>query len=181
MENDCDTIVDEFYTEVVAREESSERSAVGEIFLVVRNVGQFRSLRKDEDDFGMGGFGEPKPLTIANKFSELLKRGPVVGVHVIVWSDTFSNAVRWLSNSLLREFEHRIAFRMNQTDSASLVDTPAASTLAAGRAIVYRDQTGTTEKFRPFAWPSDDWLKSILNPTENVSEPELDINSFTIE
>ena len=179
--SDCDTIVDEFHTEVVEREENSERSARSEIFLVVRNVGQFRSLRKDEDDFGMGGFGEAKPLSIANKLSEILKRGPVVGVHVIVWSDTFSNAVRWLSNSLLREFEHRIAFRMNQTDSASLVDTPVASTLGPGRAIVYRDQTGTTEKFRPFAWPSDDWLKSILKPDGNVSESELDINSFTIE
>ena len=181
QEGDCDNIVDEFHTEMVEREEDSERSAVGEIFLVVRDIGQFRNLRKDEDDFGMGGFGEPKPLTIANKFSELLKRGPVVGVHVIVWSDTFSNAVRWLSNSLLREFEHRIAFRMNQTDSASLVDTPVASTLGAGRAIVYRDQTGMTEKFRPFAWPSDDWLKSILDPGDCVSEPELDINSFNIE
>ena len=70
---------------------------------------------------------------------------------------------------------------MNQTDSASLVDTPVASTLGPGRAIVYRDQTGTTEKFRPFAWPSDDWLKSILKPDGNVSESELDINSFTIE
>ena len=105
----------------------------------------------------------------------------MVGVHVIVWSDTFSNAVRWLSNSLLREFEHRIAFRMNQTDSASLVDTPVASTLGPGRAIVYRDQTGTTEKFRPFAWPSDDWLQSIINPEDSTAEPEPDINSFTIE
>ena len=130
---------------------------------------------------GMGGFGEPKPLTIANKFSEILKRGPVVGVHVIVWSDTFSYAVRWLSNSLLREFEHRIAFRMNQTDSASLVDTPVAATLGPGRAIVYRDQTGTTEKFRPFAWPSDEWLKSIFAPDNNQSELDLDINSLTIE
>ncbi len=180
-DSDCDTLVDEFHTEVLQREENSERSAGAEIFLVVRNVGQFRSLRKDDDDFGMGGFGEPKPLTIANKFSEILKRGPVVGVHVIVWSDTFSNAVRWLSNSLLREFEHRIAFRMNQTDSASLVDTPVASTLGPGRAIVYRDQTGATEKFRPFAWPSTTWLKSIFGPDDSESEPELDINSFTIE
>ncbi|MEO1984117.1 MAG: hypothetical protein ABGZ24_26680, partial [Fuerstiella sp.] len=77
--------------------------------------------------------------------------------------------------------EHRIAFRMNQTDSASLVDTPVAYTLGPGRAIVYRDQTGATEKFRPFAWPSTTWLKSIFGPDDSESEPELDINSFTIE
>ena len=70
---------------------------------------------------------------------------------------------------------------MNQTDSASLVDTPVASTLGPGRAIVYRDQTGTTEKFRPFAWPSAAWLKSILDPDDSESETELDIDSFTIE
>ena len=115
-------------------------------------------------------------------FSDILKRGPLVGVHVVVWSDTFSNAVRWLSASLLREFESRIAFRMNQTDSASLVDSPIASSLGPGRALVYRDQTGSTEKFRPFAWPSDTWLRETQTAADTgESSNDFDIDSLTIE
>lgn len=177
----CDAVVAELYQEVVQREEKSEMSNAPERILVVRNVGQFRSLRKDEDDFGLGGFGEPKALTTPNMFSDILKRGPLVGIHVIIWSDTFSNAMRWLSSALLREFESRIAFRMNQTDSASLVDSPVASSLGTGRALVYRDQTGATEKFRPFAWPSDDWLAEIIpSATDNVGGG-FDIDTLTIE
>lgn len=177
----CDAIVTQFYQEVLSREENSELANAPEKILVVRNVGQFRSLRKDEDDFGLGGFGEPKELTSSGMFSDILKRGPLVGIHVIVWSDTFSNAVRWLSSSLLREFESRIAFRMNQTDSASLVDSPVAASLGPGRALLYRDQTGTTEKFRPFSWPSADWLAEIVPSPKSAPNEGFDIDSLTIE
>lgn len=178
---DCDAVVEELFNSVVARENDSALASGAEHVLVVRNIGQFRGLRKDEDDFGMGGFGEPKAQTVSSMFSDVLKRGPLVGIHVVVWSDTFSNAIRWLSNSLLREFEVRIAFRMNQTDSASLVDTPVAASLGQGRAIIYRDQTGTTEKFRPFAWPSEQWLKTLVETDASVQESLFDIDSLNIE
>lgn len=177
---DCDDLIERFYNEVVSREEDSERAAGREKLLIIRNLGQYRSLRKEEDDFGMGSFGEAKQLTIANRFNEILKRGSLVGIHVIVWSDTFSSAVRWLSNSILREFENRIAFRMNQTDSASLVDSPVAASLGQGRALVYRDQLGTTEKFRPFAWPSEQWMVETGNLVDDRTNG-LDLDSLTIE
>ncbi len=170
--------------------------------MAIRDIGQFRSLRKEDDDFSLGGFGTPKAATPASQFSDLVRRGATVGIHVIVWADTFSNAMRWLSNSLLREFENRIAFRMNQTDSSSLVDTPMAATLVPGRAILYRDQTGTAEKFRPFAQPTSVWLENVCRttsipvkqtaqlPPETFvqgetpvidEEPPFDIDAFTIE
>ncbi|MEZ6123887.1 MAG: FtsK/SpoIIIE domain-containing protein [Planctomycetaceae bacterium] len=179
--DDCDAVIQHFHQEVTLREQNPDLTRGSERLLVVRNIGQFRSLRKDEDDFGLGGFGEPKAATSATMFADLLKRGPLVGIHVVVWADTFSNAVRWLSNSLLREFESRIAFRMNQTDSASLVDTPVAASLTAGRALIYRDQTGTIEKFRPFAWPSESWLASLNRCPDSPPSFPFDIDSLTIE
>lgn len=176
---ECDSVVAELLAEVELREQGAEKAQDSEVVLVVRDLGQFRSLRKEEDDFGLGKFGEPKTVTTAAMFADILKRGPVVGVHVVVWSDTFSNAVRSLSNALLREFESRIALRMNQTDSASLIDTPVAAGLGPGRAILYRDQTGTIEKFRPFAWPSEHWLKAIVG-SENAGN-DFDIDSLHIE
>ena len=177
---ECDTLIERLYDEVVAREENSDRAAQREKVLIIRNLGQYRSLRKEEDDFGMGSFGEPKALTISNKFNEILKRGSLVGIHTIVWSDTFNSAIRWLSNSMLREFENRIAFRMNQTDSASLVDSPVAASLAQGRALVYRDQIGTAEKFRPFAWPAESWLQQTAQSAVDARN-DFDLDSLTIE
>ena len=178
---DTDAIVQELFDEIIAREENATRASGAEHVFIVRSIGQFRSLRKDEDDFGLGGFGEAKAQTVSSMFSDVLKRGPLVGIHVVVWSDTFSNAIRWLSNSLLREFETRIAFRMNQTDSASLVDTPVAATLGQGRAIIYRDQTGTTEKFRAFAWPSHEWLQTLVVAEGGPADSPFDIDSLNIE
>lgn len=180
-EKDCSAVVESVYQEVVAREENAELASGPEHLLVIRNIGQFRDIRKEEDDFGLGGFGEAKAMTAATMFSDIVKRGSLVGVHVVVWSDTYSNAIRWLSNSLLREFENRIAFRMNQTDSASLVDTPIAAGLGQGRAIVYRDQTGTVEKFRPFAWPSEEWLNSVTTASSAAKGNDFDIDSLKIE
>ncbi|MCA9083929.1 MAG: hypothetical protein KDA81_07725 [Planctomycetaceae bacterium] len=178
----CEALVQNVHHLMLQRETNSALNAAEEVLLIVRNLGQFRSLRREEDDYGLGGFGEPKAATTASMFSDIIKRGPAVGVHVVLWSDTFNNAIRWISNSLLREFETRIAFRMNQTDSASLIDSPVAASLGPGRAIVYRDQTGTTEKFRPFAWPSPEWLRGLVaESSPTVCDDDLDINSFTIE
>lgn len=173
---DTTATMQELIAEIVRREESSDHVAQATWVLAIRNVGQFRDLKKAEDDFGMGGFGEPKPETAASQFADVIKRGPNVGIHVVLWSDTFSNAIRWLSNSLLREFETRIAFRLNQTDSSSLVDSPVAAGLENGRAIIYRDQTGTTEKFRPFAWPSTEWLDQLPSDAHRTTSESTESN-----
>jgi S-DNA-T family DNA segregation ATPase FtsK/SpoIIIE len=159
--SEADAVVAELAAELAGREAAGVGPNSPAIILAVRNIGQFRSLRRDEDDFGMSGFGAAKSSTPASQLGDLIRKGPLVGIHVIVWSDTFSNAMRWLSNSLLREFDSRIAFRLNQTDSSSLIDTPAAASLSPGRAILYRDQTGTADRFRPFSWPSQQWLATV--------------------
>ncbi len=179
---ETDAVIGDFWQKMTDRENGAAPPDSQELILAVRNIGQFRSLRRDEDDYGMAGFGSSKVATPATMLGDLMRRGPLVGIHVIIWADTFSNAMRWLSTSLLREFDNRIAFRLNQTDSASLIDTPAAAALGQGRAILYRDQTGSADRFRPFNWPSIDWLRSVSG--ENVVPDDLsefDINEMTIE
>ncbi|MFN5316626.1 MAG: FtsK/SpoIIIE domain-containing protein [Planctomyces sp.] len=180
-----DDVLRELWDLLLQREADSQQR--DPLVLCIRNLGQFRDLRRDEDDFGMGGFGAPKELNAAGRLSDLIRRGPAVGMHLMIWADTYANAVRWLSSSLLREFDSRIAFRMNQTDSSSLIDTPAAAMLGQGRAILYRDRTGTATPFRPFAWPTHNWLSSLVGksqpPVTVVSEAaEIpDINELVIE
>ena len=179
--SEADAVVAELSAELATREAAGAATTVPAIILAIRNIGQFRSLRRDEDDFGMSGFGAAKSATPASQLGDLIRKGPLVGIHVIVWSDTFSNAMRWLSNSLLREFDSRIAFRLNQTDSSSLIDTPAAASLSPGRAILYRDQTGAADRFRPFSWPSQQWLAAVPAAPEDEIIPAAQIIEQTPE
>ena len=179
---EADAVVAEFWKQLTARENGEAPPDSPELILAIRNIGQFRSLRRDEDDFGMSGFGAAKEATPATMLSDLIRKGPLVGIHVMIWADTFNNAMRWLSTSLMREFDNRIAFRLNQTDSASLIDTPAAAALSQGRAILYRDQTGTADRFRPFNWPENEWLRSLVRGDSVRGDlAEFDIDEMTIE
>ncbi len=120
------------------------------IYLFVANVSGFRDLRKAEDDFGSWGMDKDKPASPDQQFSKIVTDGPAVGVHALVWCDSYNNVGRWLGNRLLKEFEYRVCFRMNANDSSQLIDTPAAGRLGTNRALLYRDATGETEKFRPY-------------------------------
>lgn len=180
-----DEVLRELWDLLQLREADSQQR--DPLILCIRNLGQFRDLRRDEDDFGMSGFGAPKELNAAGRLSDLIRRGPAVGMHLMIWADTYANALRWLSSSLLREFDSRIAFRLNQTDSSSLIDTPAAAMLGQGRAILYRDRTGTATPFRPFAWPTQDWLSALGGNTGAAATVDSefaeipDINELVIE
>ena len=159
---DAVSVVDLISAEIARREETGQdREQSAPMFLVVFNVGRFRDLRKDDDDFGFAGFDKSKPTSTGKQFSEILKNGPSLGVHTLVWCDTYNNANRWFSTQTLREFETRVVFQMSATDSSNLIDTPLAGRLGANRALLYLEEQGTLEKFRPYGLPSDGWLSWV--------------------
>jgi hypothetical protein len=50
---------------------------------------------------------------------------------------------------------------MSAADSSNLIDSPAANKLGFYRALAYSEEQGVMEKFRPYALPEAQWLKSI--------------------
>ena len=127
------------------------------LFVAIYSLGRFRQLRRDEDDYGFGGFDRDKAPSLSKQFEDLVRKGPGVGIHVIIWSDTFNNASRWLSTQMLREFEMRIAFRMNSTDSSNFIDSPQGGKLGQHRALLYLAEQGSLEKFRPYGHVPEEW------------------------
>ncbi len=141
-------------------------------FILVYNISRFRELRKAEDDYGFVGFGArpaDRPLDPGKLLADLIAQGPEVGLHVIVWCDSAGNVERWFSRQTLKELEHRVAFQMNASDSSNLIDSPAASKLGVHRALLYREERGTCEKFRPYGAPSSAWLESLRQPSPGES------------
>jgi hypothetical protein len=131
------------------------------IFVFLSNFGRFRDLRNEQDEFGFGRTDDTRGPQAGAQLADIFKDGPAVGVHSVVWCDTYSNLTRWITQATLREFEVRIAFQMNSADSSSLIDSPAASRLGGHRALLYLRELGTIEKLRPYAVPSPDWLASV--------------------
>jgi hypothetical protein len=181
--NDTPSVLAELAQEVSRRNALSERGQAP-IFVFVSNLGRFRDLRKDDDDFGFSSMNEDKPQSPGKQFTSLLKEGPAVGVHVIVWCDTYGNLSRWMSTQTLREFEIRIAFRMSASDSSNLLDVPAAAKLGPHRALLHLAEQGSLEKFRPYGPPDDEcleWVAERMQAGTAVGGPPVDsIEGLTI-
>jgi DNA segregation ATPase FtsK/SpoIIIE, S-DNA-T family len=153
--------------EELAARESGERPH-DPLFLIIDAFHRFRDLRKgDEYAFSM----DDKPQTPAQVLSRLLRDGPSLGIHTIAWIDTTNNLERSLERNLIKEFENRVLFQMSATDSTQLIDTPAAGALGRHRALLYREELGQVEKFRPYAMPARDWLAQALARLTQDSSP----------
>jgi DNA segregation ATPase FtsK/SpoIIIE, S-DNA-T family len=155
------------------------------IFVFVHNIAKFRDLRKSEDDYGMGSFGsstEEKPADPGKQFATLLKDGPLYGIHFIIWCDSYNNVDRCFSRQTMKELEMRVALQMNPADSSNLIDTPAASRLGTHRALLYREETGLTEKFRPYGAPKQAWIEKFSQTLLHgkTSEFATDLEEFSI-
>jgi S-DNA-T family DNA segregation ATPase FtsK/SpoIIIE len=113
-------------------------------------------LRPSEDDFSFSNDDAgPKP---DRQLADILQDGPVAGIHSLLWLDGLNNLNRGLSRASQREFDAKVLFQMGGNDSGQLIDSTAATDLGPGRALLFTEEFGSIEKFRPWAMPDDDWL-----------------------
>ncbi len=130
------------------------------VFVVIRDLARFREIRRNENDFGFSMSGEQE-ATPAQQLVTILKDGPTVGIHAVIWCDSLTNLQRTFERGTLKEFELRVLFQMSGTDSSQLVENPSAGKLGEQRALFVQEETGTLEKFRPYQFPSDEWLTTL--------------------
>lgn len=153
--------INELAEEVARREAESDETAPA-IYLIIYNAGRFRDLRRSEDDFSFS-MDKEKSASPDKQLAEILKSGPGVGVHALVWCDSYNAVTRLFDRMVLREFALRVVMQVSAADSSNLIDTPAASNLKPHRALFYNDETGEIEKLRPYGLPSAEWLASLTS------------------
>ncbi len=129
------------------------------ILLVVHGLHRFRVLRRAEDDYGFSM--DDSPPTPDKVFGAILRDGPEHGVFTIAWADTVGTLERCVDRQSMRSFDQRVMFQVGATDSSTLIDSPAAANLGPNRGLLFRDDRGTIEKFRPWSLPSESWLAGI--------------------
>ncbi len=145
----------------IKRRQESTSDDQAPIYIVIYDVQRFRDLRKSDDDFGYSRYDEDKPAPPSKLFGDVLRDGPPVGIHTLIWCDSVNNMNRTLDRQGMKEFENRILFQMSANDSSSLIDTPAASKLGENRALYYSEEENRIEKFRPYGIPELEWLESV--------------------
>jgi S-DNA-T family DNA segregation ATPase FtsK/SpoIIIE len=143
----------------LARRQQDGQDSLPPIYLLIYNLGRFRDLRK-EDDYSFGR-EDDKPATPGKMFTTILRDGPACGIHTIAWADSYATINRLLDRQSLRDFDLRVLFQMNASDSSSLMESPDAARLGVHRAIFYDGGHGQMEKFRPYGLPSAQWLAEV--------------------
>jgi DNA segregation ATPase FtsK/SpoIIIE, S-DNA-T family len=156
---DVATTIARVAEELTRRDAESDETAPS-IYLVVYNAARFRDLRKGEEDFSFS-ISRDKPEGSDKQLAEILKNGPAWGIHTLIWCDGYNSVSRLFDRVAMREFEIRIALQMSAADSSNFIDTPAASKLSPHRALLYNDETGQSELFRPYGIPDDEWLAQV--------------------
>ena len=98
-----------------------------------------------------------KPSEAAALLTRLAEHGPEVGVHVVIWVDSFTTAERVLRRSGISQFTLRVALRLQSpSESDALLGVPSAVSLADDRAL-FRDADWPheqVEKFKPYSTTS---------------------------
>jgi hypothetical protein len=137
-------------------EEVNRRLASGEpggepVFLVIYNLARFRDLKKGDDySFDDSGAGGGKQLTT------VLREGPPVGVHTLLWCDSYNNVNRWLDRQALRDFEMRVLFQMSAAEIRATSWTARPPAVSAGtRRFFIAKSAAKWRNFGPMARRGD--------------------------
>jgi S-DNA-T family DNA segregation ATPase FtsK/SpoIIIE len=169
---DLGTVFGGLAAELKRRQESTSDDQAP-VYIVIFDVQRFRDLRKSDDDFGYTRYDEDKPVPPSKLFADVLRDGPPVGIHTMLWCDSVNNMNRTLDRQGMKEFENRILFQMSANDSSTLIDTPAASKLGENRALYYSEEENRIEKFRPYGIPEPEWLESVKRKFGARPRPEV--------
>ncbi len=155
---EVDDAMAELERDVQQRLEADQPDAPA-VYVFIYGLQRYRMLRRSDDDFSFSVDEEDKPPDPAKLFSDVLRDGAPVGIHTLIWADTLATVERTLDRQALREFDHRVLFQMSANDSANLIDSAAATKLGFHRALLYSEEHGLVEKFRPYAFPEAGWLE----------------------
>jgi S-DNA-T family DNA segregation ATPase FtsK/SpoIIIE len=154
---DLGEIVNSVAVEMKRRGEDEHSGEAPPIFMFFHGIQKYNKLR-NEEDFSFSTDDAEKAPNPGAQLNQIICEGARLGIHVLATCDTYNNVNRFFSRKAFSEFETRVLFQMSAGDSASLIDNPKAGNLGMHRAVLYNEQEGYLEVFRPYALPDGAWL-----------------------
>ena len=142
--------LDEVHRVVQDRLVDDEHDAPSRL-LVVSGLGRARDFDPRASATGIDGLDPVEVL------AAILRDGPEVGIHTLVWCESVDMLHRRLGADALREFGVRVGATMDDDSSITLLDTPDALGLKPHQALLYDESRGRLVKFRPYELPAPGW------------------------
>jgi len=140
---------------------STPRASRKTRILCIWGLQRLRSMRNSSGD---GYTGEAPVLSQRDLLSQILRDGPEVGVHCMIWADTHGNADSLLDADYRSQFGLRIVGPMEESPSDRLIGTTDAARFSAvNRSILYSMGAQSPLKtFRPYDLPPLQWVQAYL-------------------
>ncbi|MRH91665.1 cell division protein FtsK [Nocardia sp. SYP-A9097] len=101
------------------------------------------------------------PETESGRLAHVLRHGPEVGIHVIVWADRLASLQRRFDHDGLRQFGFKVLGPASEDDSRSLIDSEVAAKLTPNQFAIDDYDNARTDIVRRFAEPEAAWLDAI--------------------
>jgi S-DNA-T family DNA segregation ATPase FtsK/SpoIIIE len=92
--------------EAVQQRLDNEQPGAPAIYLFLYGLQRARDLRQEEMGFSFGRETTEAPPSPAQQFAQLIKEGPELGIHTIVWCDNYDNLTRAVDRYGLRGVCH---------------------------------------------------------------------------
>jgi len=141
----------------VDRRLANEAPSGPSVFLILFGLHRMADLRED----GGSSWSQPDgQADLRPTFARILREGPEVGIHTLIWADSQSSAARVLDRRMLTDCARRVVGPMSEQDSIALIDEPKAGRLdKPHRSIRFdEDRPGDLEVFRPYVPGTPDWF-----------------------
>ena len=100
--------------------------------------------------------------SLSELLSQLLRDGPEVGLHTVLWSDTLAALQRRIDRSGLKELAWWVLGAMSPDDSRAITDTEGAASLRSHQAVVFNGDTDQLRRITLFEQPSAEWITEAL-------------------
>lgn len=137
--------------------------------LCIWGLQRLRSLRSPS---GGSYTGEAPVQSQRDLLTQILRDGPEVGIHCLIWADTYGNVESLLDYDYRAQFTHRVVGPLDEAASNRLIDSrDAANFTTANRAILYSFGAQPPQKtFRPFDLPPLRWVQDYLSKAKHKWE-----------
>jgi len=161
----------------IARRVEADAFADPMITLVIIGLQRARDLRVGEDASMSMRFDVEPTVSLVDTLAKVLRQGPEVGVHTIIWCDTGANLERVLDRDVVNEIGLRVSGPLSGNESNRFYDDDVAAGIdKPHRMIKYDDdQVGVFELFRPYAVPPVEFLRQFGARLKERAEPSTEV------
>jgi len=159
---DLQEILNEIAKKVNDRLERGYSTSDSSLYFVIYGLHQARLLKGDDfDPYGDFSVDTAAKVNPTKQLATILTEGSNLGVHTLVWCDSYTNLSSRIGERLIQEFDMRVALQVTESDSNDLIDAPSANKLGLFRALYLSKKKGELKKFKPYGLPTEEWLAFV--------------------